>query len=220
MLVLNRFSRVCLPAVKLSMRARKPKPLMIASPSPSLRARCCHSTPADIDDDRVRILLNELALKRSVAQDAEPEPKMAVASLPICAKTVPRPASTGATATRVRRLREDRRGLLRERRPQPSQRGGRGLSKDRHEPHRDLQGPFHYPSRLRSNQWPPLPQRSCACHPGSAARRISIHSGVTPGRVASSSRASAFVWVTQGITAGASPSSGWQANSRRMPLGS
>ncbi len=57
-------------------------------------------------------------------------------------------------------------------------------------------------------------------HPGSTARRISIHSGVAPGRVASSSRASAFVCVKQGITVGASPSSGWQANSRRMPLGS
>jgi hypothetical protein len=41
---------------------------------------------------------------------------------------------------------------------------------------------------------------------------------MTPAKVASSSRASAFVWMTQGITAGASPSSGWQANSRRMPL--
>ena len=50
-------------------------------------------------------------------------------------------------------------------------------------------------------------------HPGSAARRFSIHSGVTPGRVSSSARASAFVWVMQGITAGVSPSSGWQANS-------
>ena len=78
----------------------------------------------------------------------------------------------------------------------------------------------HYPAWLRSNQRPPLSQRSRSCHPGRAARRISIHSGVTPGRVASSTRASPFVWVTQGITAGASPSSGWQANSRRMPLGS
>ena len=70
-----------------------------------------------------------------------------------------------------------------------------------------------------SNQ-PLLSQRGRSCHPGSAARRISIHSGVTPGRVASSSRACVFVWVTQEITAGASPSSGWQANSSRMPLGS
>ena len=53
-----------------------------------------------------------------------------------------------------------------------------------------------------------LEQRSRFCHPGSAASHISIHSGVTPGSVTSSSRASAFVWVTQGITAGASPSSG------------
>ena len=57
-------------------------------------------------------------------------------------------------------------------------------------------------------------------HFGSAARRVSIQSAVAPGKVASSSRASAFVWMTHGITAGASPSSGWQANSRRMPLGS
>jgi len=32
-------------AVKSSMRARKPKPLMIASPSPFSPVRCCHSMP-------------------------------------------------------------------------------------------------------------------------------------------------------------------------------
>jgi hypothetical protein len=67
----------------------------------------------------------------------------------------------------------------------------------------------HHPAWRRSNQRPPLSQRSRSYHPGSAARRISIHSGVMPGKVASSSRACAFVWVTQGITMGASPSSGW-----------
>jgi hypothetical protein len=45
MLVVNRFSRAWLPAVKLSMRARKVLPLYAA----------------DIDDDTIRILLNELA---------------------------------------------------------------------------------------------------------------------------------------------------------------
>jgi hypothetical protein len=63
-------------------------------------------------------------------------------------------------------------------------------------------------------------QRGRSRYPGSAASRFSIHSGVTPGRVSSSAWAFAFVWVMLGITAGVSPSSGWQANSRRMPLGS
>ena len=65
-----------------------------------------------------------------------------------------------------------------------------------------------------------LPHRSPFDHSGNAARRFSIHSGVTLGKVASSERVSAFVCMMQGITAGASPSSGWQANSRRIPLGS
>jgi hypothetical protein len=79
---------------------------------------------------------------------------------------------------------------------------------------------IEYPAWLRSSQRPLLSQRSRYCHPGSAARRFSVRSGVTSGKVTSSARASAFVWVTQGITAGVSPSSGWQTNSRRMPLGS
>ena len=126
----------------------------------------------------------------------------------------PRPASKGASTGRT---------------------GGRGKSsaslspltaaKTRAEPYRDVRGfsagGTTWPSPgFAPIQRPSLSQRSRPCHPGSAARRISIHSGVAPGRLASSSRASAFVWVTQGITAGASPSSGWQANSRRMPLGS
>ena len=45
MLARNRFSRACLPAVKSSLQARKLKPLMIASPSPSLPARCCRIMP-------------------------------------------------------------------------------------------------------------------------------------------------------------------------------
>src|SRR5207247_7628830 len=45
-------------------------------------------------------------------------------------------------------------------------------------------------------------------HPGSADRRSSIHSCVAQGRLASSARASAFVWAMQAITAGISPSSG------------
>jgi hypothetical protein len=69
-----------------------------------------------------------------------------------------------------------------------------------------------------SARW--MPHQDQFDQPGNAARRSSIHSGVTPGRVSSSVRASAFVWVMQAITAGASPSSGWQANSRRMPFGS
>ena len=68
--------------------------------------------------------------------------------------------------------------------------------------------------RLRSSKKAVAKVRSR--HPGSAARRLSNHSGVSPGRVSSSARASAFVWVMQGITAGASPSSGWQANSSRF----
>jgi hypothetical protein len=65
-----------------------------------------------------------------------------------------------------------------------------------------------------------LLRRGQADHSGNPARRFSIHSGVAPGKVVSSERASALVWVMQGITAGASPSSGWQANLRRIPLGS
>jgi enoyl-CoA hydratase len=122
-------------------------------------------------------------------------------------------SQTGAAATRTRRSREERRGgcgrVYGFNGAKAAEEGRIGPAPSLIEACGGLSaGGATSPAWLRSSQRPPLSQRSRSCHPGSAARRLSIHSGVTPDRVASSSRPSAFVWVKQGITAGASPSIG------------
>jgi hypothetical protein len=56
MRVLNPLSRACFPTVKLSTRARKPKPFMIPERIVIFTDKLLHGS--DIDDDAVQILFN------------------------------------------------------------------------------------------------------------------------------------------------------------------